>query len=126
MEQNQSKFFIDSTGKRWPVWGDKSQDEMADWVESIYRQSRDAELKAKLLIVVSAIGTVAIGYSIWQIKRSFPKWRADRNKVSRLEKEWKEERLRELETEVSVLYFQGSEINAPTLKGYRVETLTAV
>ena len=118
-----SKFYIDSTGTKWLIWGDKTEAEMAEWVEGVYRQTREAELKAKLMIIGGLVVTVAVGYSVWQIKKNLPKWKADREKVDRAERLWEQERLLNMETEAIVIndYEQANRIPALKLVGYHID-----
>ena len=126
MEQSNNNFYVDQYGQKWPVWGDKTQAEMAEWVEEIYQQTKDAELKAKLIIVGGVIVTVALGYSIWQIKKNLPKWRADRNKVKNAEEVWEQERLRIAKTNMTTVIYDIHEIKAPKLEGYFIKDLQSV
>lgn len=125
MEQP-NNFYVDQYGQKWPVWGDKNQAEMAEWVESIYQQTKDSELKAKLMIFGGLVVTVALGYSIWQIRKNLPKWRDDRNKVKNAEEVWKEERLRIAKTDMTTVIYDIHEINAPRLNGYFIKDLQSV
>lgn len=85
------KFFTDKYGKKWMMWGDKNEVEMALWVEEMRKQAEQAELKAKLLIVGSVAAALVGSYVTYKIGKRLIKWNHNRKNVSRWEAERKSE-----------------------------------
>lgn len=122
-ESDAIKYFIDSTGQRWLVWGGRSQEEMAEWVEEIKKQTRQAELKGKLLIIGGVAATIVAGYSTYVISKKIKTWNRNRRKAGEMEKERAQElrleRLKNRKNQVEILA-ERVVIVSPVLNGYEI------
>lgn len=98
------KFFTDKYGKRWMMWGDKDEVEMALWVEEMRKQAEEADLKAKLLIVGSVAAVLVGGWVTFKVSKKISLWNHNRKNVSRLETERKAEARKQAEGNVSIIY----------------------
>lgn len=121
------KFYTDPEGNKWMIWGDKTQEEMAKWVNELKQKTADAELKAKLVIVGGIIVSVVGGYVGYKLFKRMKRWNHDRQNVKRWEEEREQAARQQAEKTPLIGIYEGDEvvIVGQSIPGYKVEPVPA-